>query len=145
VVRPWDVAYFDDRALTFRPWLDIRHLAGPVVLQLRQGMDGTLVGGSFDLTARLTFFAAVRPTRRLGLGVEVWEIYALTSDAVADDQRATFAISPSVRLDLGPVGTALALLFPIATPLRGDVADFQAARLVTDFRFDLPIPRPSGP
>ncbi len=145
VVRPWDVAYFDDRAWTFRPWLDIRHLAGPVVLQLRQGMDGSLLDGTFDLTARLTFFAALRPLRELGLGVEVWEIYAITSDRVSDDKRATFAISPSIRLDLGAVGTAVALLFPIETPLRGDVADFQAARIVTDFRFDLPFPRPSSP
>lgn len=145
VVRPWDVAYFDDRAWTFRPWLDIRHLAGPLVLQLRQGMDGALLDGTFDLTARLTFFAAVRPLRELGVGVEVWEIYAITSDRVPDDKRATFAVSPSFRLDLGAVGAALALLFPIETPLRGDVSDFQAARLVTDFRFDLPFPRPSSP
>ncbi len=138
VVRPWDVAYFDDLTLTFRPWFDIRHIADPIVLQLRQGIDWSVDAAGSDLTARLTFFIGYRALRELNVGLEVWEVYAITSPSVADGRRATFAMSPSVRADLGPATLSLAFLFPIATPLRGDVEDFQAVRIASDFAFDLP-------
>ena len=138
VVRPWDIAYFADLTLTFRPWFDIRHIAEPLVLQLRQGIDWSVDAAGSELTARLTFFTGYRATQELSVGLEVWEVYAITSQSVADDRRATFAMSPSARADLGRVTLSLAFLFPVATPLRGDVADFQAVRIVSDFEFDLP-------
>jgi hypothetical protein len=97
-----------------------------------------------DLTARATLSVGYRVTPTLGVGLEVWEVYLITAD-VPDDKRAAFAVSPSVRLLLGRVQPALSLLLPIATPLRGDVESYVAARLHVDFAFDvLAKPRRDG-
>jgi hypothetical protein len=142
-VRPWDVAYFSDLTLTVRPSFDIRHVVGRVMLQLRQGIDWSIAlrktianDTGQDLTARTTFYVGYRATEVVGLGLEIWEVYQLTSDII-DDKRAAFAISPSVRFVLGRVEPALSLLFPIATPLRGDVDSYYAVRLNVGFSFDL--------
>lgn len=148
-VRPWDVAYFNDLTLTFRPSFDIRHVVGGLMFQLRQGLDWsialrrTLANDAgceagrdcslHDLTARTTFYVGYRAGERLGFGLEVWEVYQLTAE-IPDDKRAALAISPSVRFMFPHVQPALSLLMPIATPLRGDVESYFALRL--DVRFD---------
>lgn len=141
VVRPWDASYFNDLTLTFRPWFDMRHITGPFIFQLRQGLDWSLVVRSLnpgerrtDIAARLAFYLGFRIARPVGLGLELWEVYQLTAD-VPDDYRAAFAISPSVRFILPLVQPALSVLLPIATPLRGDVASYYAARLNIGFTF----------
>ncbi|MBW2459340.1 MAG: hypothetical protein JRI68_32910, partial [Deltaproteobacteria bacterium] len=42
VVRPADVSHFQDMTFTARPFFDIRHIAGPLTLQMRQGLDFSL-------------------------------------------------------------------------------------------------------
>jgi hypothetical protein len=142
VVRPWDAAYFTDRTVTLRPWIDVRHVVGRFILQLRQGMDVSIVARSLlknerrvDYTARTTFYLGFRIAQPIGVGLEVWEVYQISAD-VPDDRRAAFAISPSVRLSLGRIEPALSLLFPIATPLRGEAASYWATRLNVGFEFD---------
>jgi len=155
VVRPWDVAYFNDLTLTFRPWLDIRYLTKRFIVQVRQGLDWSVLlskkpacdqasttachpspsSRRTDITARLTLYAGYRFTRAVGLGLELWEVYQVTAD-IPDDQRAAFAVSPSVRFILPHVQPALSALFPIATPLRGEVASYYAMRLNVAFSFD---------
>jgi hypothetical protein len=148
-VRPWDVAYFNDLTLTFRPSFDIRHVVGGLVFQLRQGLDWSIAlrrtlandagcaagrGCSLhDLTARTTFYVGYRASERIGFGLEIWEVYQLTAE-IPDDKRAALAVSPSIRLMFPHVQPALSLLMPIATPLRGDVESYFALRL--DVRFD---------
>jgi hypothetical protein len=148
-VRPWDVAYFNDLTLTFRPSFDIRHVIGGVMFQLRQGLDWSIAlrrtaGNEAgceagrdcslqDLTARTTFYIGYRAGERVGFGLEVWEVYQLTAE-IPDDKRAAFAVSPSIRFIFPQVQPALSLLMPIATPLRGDVESYYALRL--DVRFD---------
>lgn len=154
VVRPWDVAYFNDLTLTFRPWLDIRYVTKRLIVQLRQGIDWSIAlsddpptcvkapcdpkppAGRTDITARLTLYAGYRATRAVGLGLELWEVYQVTAD-LPDDKRAAFAISPSVRFILPYVQPALSALFPIATPLRGDVASYYALRFNVGFTFNV--------
>jgi hypothetical protein len=156
VVRPWDAAYFNDLTLTFRPWLDIRHVTNRIIIQLRQGIDWsinlkdkaapcarpTCVGESqirerkTDITARLTFYAGYRATKRVGLGLELWEIYQVTAE-LPDDKRSSFTISPSIRFMLPYAQPAISMLFPIATPLRGDVDSYFALRLNVSFSFGI--------
>ncbi len=140
-VRPWDAAYFNDMTLAFRPWFDMRHITGPFIFQLRQGIDWSLVVGDLepherrtDIAARAAFYFGVRASRSVGLGLELWEVYQLTAE-VDDDERAAFAISPSVRFILPLVQPALSVLLPIATPLRGEVESYYAARLNVGFTF----------
>jgi hypothetical protein len=150
VVRPWDAAYFTDLTLTFRPWFDIRHVTGRFILQFRQGIDWSVPltqvatsGLGSSLTARATFYVGFRAARFLGVGLELWEVYELTSPKVPDNKRAAFTISPSIRFVLPRVEPAISVLVPIATPLRGDVASYYAARFNVGFDFDFP-PSPPG-
>lgn len=142
VVRPWDAAYFTDLTLTVRPWFDIRHIAGRFIIQLRQGLDWSIVTRALketehrqEFTARATFYLGYRVHERVGVGLELWELYQLTAD-VDDGKRAATSISPSVRFILPRVEPALSLLFPIATPLKGEAASYAAVRLNLGFTFD---------
>jgi hypothetical protein len=139
VVRPWDEAYFSDFTLTFRPWFDMRHITGPFIFQFRQGIDWSLVlrepeGGEHvaDIRARAAFYFGYRASTAVGLGLELWEVYQLT-EGLDDGERAAFAISPSIRFILPRVQPAVSVLLPIATPLRGDVVSYYAARLNVGF------------
>jgi hypothetical protein len=153
-VRPWDLASFSSLTLTFRPWIDIRHVVSGLVFQLRQGIDwsinltgpdepegGSTASGSSprwtNITARLTFYAGYRLSQAIGVGVEIWEVYEVTKDLANDDNRASFALSPSIRLMLPRVQPAISFLFPLATPLRGDVAAYYAGRISFGFNFDV--------
>lgn len=142
VVRPWDAAYFSNRTLTLRPWLDIRHLAGRLVLQLRQGIDTAFILRErkegerwYELSARATAYVGYRIAQPIGLGLEIWETYQLTAD-IPDERRAATSISPSVRVVLPRVEPAFSLLIPISTPLRGDASSYVAARVNVSFTFD---------
>jgi hypothetical protein len=143
VVRPWDSAYFTDRVLTLRPWFDIRHVTGRFIFQLRQGIDVAFplrapAGGEHrvDYTARATFYVGYRLAETVGLGLELWEVYTISAD-VADDKRASVAISPSIRFLQGRVAPALSVLLPLTTPLRGEAASYYGARLNVGFDFDV--------
>lgn len=142
VVRPWDAPVFNDLTVTLRPWIDVRHLVGPFILQLRQGMDIAVVARArkpgerrTDITARTAFYLGFRLSKPIGVGVELWEVYQISAD-LPDDRRAAFSVSPSVRLSLGRIEPALSLLFPLATPLRGEAASYFAARLSVGFELD---------
>jgi hypothetical protein len=141
-VRPWDAAYFTDLTLTFRPSFDIRHVTGRFILQLRQGIDWSIAlpkarasGPGTEMTARATFYIGYRAAEPVGIGLELWEVYQVTAD-VPDDKRAAFAVSPSIRFILPRVQPALSVLFPLSTPLRGEVASYYGARFNVSFDFE---------
>lgn len=151
-VRPWDVASFSSLTLTFRPWIDIRHVTGGLIFQLRQGIDWSIsltgtpevpesASGAkpriTNFAARLTFYVGYRLSRQIGVGIELWEVYEVTKELANDDNRATFALSPSIRFMLPRVQPALSFLFPLATPLRGDVETYWAGRINLGFNFDV--------
>jgi hypothetical protein len=151
VVRPWDAATFTDRVLTLRPWLDIRHVVWRFVLQLRQGLDVGIAVRSLnpnenraEYVSRTTLYVGFRIAQPVNIGLEAWEVYQISADLCGaaqhpcfdDDKRAAFSLSPSVRLMLGRVEPAFSVLFPIATPLRGEAASYWAARVNVGFAFD---------
>lgn len=143
VVRPWDAAYFTDRELTLRPWLDVRHVVWRFILQLRQGLDiGVLLRrpGKDEqrahIVGRTTFYAGFRLAKPIGVGLELWEVYQLTGYGSDDSKRAATTLSPSVRLLLGRIEPAFSMLFPISTPLRAAAASYWAARVNVGFDFD---------
>ncbi|MEM6790775.1 MAG: hypothetical protein AAF715_24865 [Myxococcota bacterium] len=149
VVRPWDVPHFEDLVFTARPWFDIRHVTGPVTLQLRQGLDVSLVArdlrdreNRYDLTAVLVGYVGVRPFDLMTLALEASEVYRITGDATApgcvepcDEFRAQFVMSPAVRWHLPVVTPTLGVSFPLSTPLRRDVAGYVTGRLVLEAVF----------
>jgi hypothetical protein len=148
-VRPAGYPHYQDLEFTFRPYLDIRHVTGPVVLQARQGLDFALLArdrasneNRYDLTAWLNLYAGVEIIRELTLGLEATEVYQLTADvsspaclAPCDSGRAQLTLSPVVRTRVGRVSPALSALFPISSPLRSEVASYFAMRLHLDVLF----------
>lgn len=152
VVRPWSLPHFDDLTLTARPFLDMRHVVGPVVLQLRQGIDVGLrlrdvEGGEnrIDLTALTTVYAGVEVAKPVTLGLEVHEVYPLTEDVSSpsclppcDQHRSQFTLAPSVRLAFRTVSPTASVLLPLSTPLRAEVASYYATRVHLGARIALP-------
>ncbi|MBM4357668.1 MAG: hypothetical protein FJ096_06110 [Deltaproteobacteria bacterium] len=152
VVRPWADALFQDRALTARPFLDIRHVIGPVVLQLRQGLDVAMRirplaarENRVELSALASVYAGVRVARPVVLGLELDEVYQLTGDVATpscpepcDRLRVQFTLAPSVRLAWRNVAPTVSMLFPLSTPLRAEVASYQAVRFHLGARVALP-------
>jgi hypothetical protein len=143
VVRPLSYANFRDQALTARPFFDIRHVTGVVTLQMRQGVDFSILvreredtENRYDLTAHLTAYVGVETFERFDLGLEVAEVYQVTSDvsspdcvAPCDQHRAQLTVSPMLRARLAPLYPTLSALFPVSTPLRSEVASYWALRL----------------
>ncbi len=151
-VRPWDEPHFQDLTLTARPFLDIRHVVGPLTLQLRQGVDvafhlRTPAEGEnrVDLAALASAYAGVEVYAPVTLGLELFEVYQLTEDvsspsclAPCDQHRVQFTLTPSVRLAWRHVSPTLSVLLPLSTPLRAEVASYYAARLHLGATVDLP-------
>jgi hypothetical protein len=148
-VRPTDYTHFQDQAFTVRPYFDLRHVTGPVTLQLRQGLDITVLlrdleakENRYDLAGLITAYVGVRTVEQLTLGLEVGEVYQITADTSApaciapcDQHRTQFTLSPSVRLRLPRISPSFSALFPLSTPLRAEVASYYAARLHLDVLF----------
>lgn len=143
VVRPLSYANFRDQALTARPFFDLRHVTGIVTLQMRQGVDFSILlrdrddsENRYDLTAHLTAYVGVETFKRFDLGLELAEVYQVTNDvssptclAPCDQHRAQLTVSPILRARLAPLYPTLSALFPVSTPLRSEVASYWALRL----------------
>ncbi|MBL8744342.1 MAG: hypothetical protein JNK04_24715 [Myxococcales bacterium] len=130
VIRPWDSGYFESETLTLRPVVDARLVLEPFVLQLRQGIDWSYAfdRARSDIIARTGTYVGLEPVSFLTLGLELWQTYSITAE-VADDERAAFTLSPSIRVKLSPLEPALSLLFPINTPLQGIATEYLALRV----------------
>ncbi len=135
VVRPWDYPHFAGRVVTFRPFVDVRIIDGRFLLQLRQGVDVVKKAaddGSIPdttMTSRTMFYMGYRPVDPLGLGLELSEVYFIKAPGVADEERAVFAISPSLRWMSPVLQPALSGIFPFDRPLFGAARDYWAVRL----------------
>jgi hypothetical protein len=141
VVRPWDQVAFLNHTWTLRPFIDVREIDGPIILQLRQGLDWAIstgsgagannpvsaaIAGETQVTTRTTLFIGYRPMRLLGVGLELWEVYVIRPAAL---QGATYAISPSLRLMTAVFQPAISFLAPVDRPLAGSVDGFWAVRM----------------
>lgn len=143
VVQPWDYSHYQDLTLTVRPFFDLRHVVGPVVFQLRQGIDISVLlrdladqENRYDLTALANVYVGVQPIRLLELGLDFTEVYQITADVSSpscitpcDEHRAAQAISPSIRLNIPRISPTVSAIFPLATPLRAEVASYYALRV----------------
>jgi hypothetical protein len=144
-IVPSHYPHFQDLTLTARPFLDIRHLVGPVTLQMRQGVDVSVLlrppqvhEHRYDLTAIADLYAglALGPTI---VGLALGEVYQLTADvaspscfAPCDEHRSQLTLSPSLRLALGRVTPAVSAMLPLSTPLRREVEQYYALRAHLD-------------
>jgi hypothetical protein len=118
-VRPWDDAFFQPGFLTFRPFFDVRDVDGPLVLQLREGLDFQLNTGNWrnsQIAAILAAYVGYRVFRTLSVGIEAFELYFLDGPA-PDDRRAVFAVSPNIRLMTPYVQPALSFITNLGNPL----------------------------
>ncbi|MEM9696635.1 MAG: hypothetical protein AAGA56_29105 [Myxococcota bacterium] len=148
-IRPHDYPQYEDLSLTARPFFDIRHVTGPVVLQVRQGIDFELVARArnenenrYDLAAWLSVYAGVTTIEQLVVGLELAEVYQITADTTVpncldpcDTNRVQFTLSPSLRLRLPVLSPALSALIPLSTPLRNEVSNYFGMRLHLDVLF----------
>jgi hypothetical protein len=149
VVQPLSYALFQDLALAARPFFDIRHVTGPVTLQVRQGVDFSVLlrdhseaENRYDIAAHLSAYVGVETIKQLTLGLEVSEVYQITAGVSTpgcadpcDQSRVAFIISPVLRLRIPPLSPSISALFPLSTPLRSEVASYWAARLHLDVVF----------
>lgn len=148
-VRPADYPHFRDLTFTSRPFFDIRHVIGPVRLQLRQGVDVAIVlrdvqerENRYDLAAFAIGYVGVKLFEQLTLGLEVSEVYQLTADVSTprcalpcDSLRVQVSMSPSIRFHIPPLAPAISVQFPLSTPLRAEVASYVAGRLHLEVLF----------
>jgi hypothetical protein len=148
IVRPWDFPIFADRTLTFRPFVDVRSIDGAVMLQLRQGIDISAQTSDVasltpktNLASRTMFYIGYRPLDQLGFGLELTEVYFIKATGVADDERAAFTVSPSVRWMSKVVQPAVSMLFPIDRPLFHAARSYWAAQLTLAVILDPSPPR----
>ncbi len=118
-LRPWDISLFEDRALAFEPFVDMRYVVSGFTLQVRQAFDG-----SFDLRgmkgtrifAIATVYLGYRLAEPLLVGIEGSELYFLEAD-VADERRAFFSFTPAVRLLFHHLEPSLGFITSIGPPL----------------------------
>jgi hypothetical protein len=137
VIRPWDNAFFLNDTMTFRAFVDARAVDGRFVLQFREGLEASvsLSGLSPQVAAIAQLYAGYRVVPLLGVGVEAFETYLIESPEIVtlaeDHDRATFTLSPSVRLMTRYVQPALGFVTSIGTPLFGfgTVEGFWALRV----------------
>lgn len=131
VVRPWDYVVFADRALTLRPFFDVRDIDGALVLQIREGVDwvGPSDGEEARVTSRTALYLGYRIVDLIGVGLEAWEVYFIRAPNIDDHDRAAFALSPSVRVMKGWLQPAISALFPIDRTLLSALDSYFAIRL----------------
>jgi hypothetical protein len=137
-LRPWDESFFQEQFLTFRPFVDVRDVDGPLVIQFRQGVDwsfDTTQWPVFRVAAVSALYLGYRVAPVLDMGVEAFELYLMDAP-VDDDKRANFVISPSMRLMTPFVQPALSAIAGIGTPYYGSVDYFWGLRMAVTITWD---------
>jgi hypothetical protein len=121
-LRPWDVAFFVPSAFGGRPFIDVRAIDGPFVVQFRQALDlltTTNSVGTPYIYATVGVYLGLWATREVAAGFEAFESYAIDVQGIKDGDRAAVVISPNVRLVLPWVEPAISAFTNIGTPLQG--------------------------
>ena len=127
-LRPWDESAFQEGFLSVRPFVDVRHVVGPLVLQLRQALDWQFAvrgAGNTRLLAVTSIYVGYRVTQLVAAGVELFELYYVDAP-VADDRRVFVSVVPNVRLmfdrvqpTFGMVANLVNAVFPGAEQVWG--------------------------
>ncbi len=119
-VRAWDRATFDPNALTQRAFIDMRDVAGPLVVQYRQALE---VAADTRLTAGTTFaavgtlYVGARVSRLISAGTQLVEYYSLEPD-VSDATRAHWSFGGDVRITTRYFQPMIAVMTSLGSPLR---------------------------
>ena len=145
-VRPWDNAFFLDDTMTFRAFVDVRDVDGRFTLQFREGLEWSvdLGGGPPQVAAIAQLYTGFRVLPLLGVGIEAFETYLIDIASTApvtvgqDRDRATFTISPSVRLMTPYVQPMIGFVTSIGDPLfgSGTIDSFWAIRVGASIVWD---------
>lgn len=138
IIRPWDGSTFDDQSFTFRPFVDVRAIDGPVTLQLRQGIDWSmpLEGGEPRIVSRTTVYVGYGIGDSVQFGLEAIEVYFIRADDIKDDERATYMLSPSLRFMTRAIQPGISAIFPLDQNILGLADSFWAIRLQAAFVFE---------
>lgn len=138
-MRPWELPHFTPGVSGLRLFFDLRTLDGPFVLQFRQGLD-ILVGMSDAAlrraTAILGVFVGFRFSQRVSGGIEAFELYLL-DDPGKDHGRATFVLSPNIRLDLPYVQPTLTVFSSVGATYQDRASVAWGTRLALSFVYDV--------
>jgi hypothetical protein len=138
-LRPWDVSFFEVDSFAFRPFVDVRGLDGPFVVQFRQGLDLLASTGALSnrtLWATSGFYFGWQATQSVAAGLEAFEAYAIDVPGVRDGARATVVVSPNVRLVLPWVEPAISAFTTIGTPLQAAIQQIWGFRLAITLVYD---------
>lgn len=144
VVRPWDFAPFVDNTLSVQPYLDARVIDGRVSFQIRQGfvLQGLVARArlpNLTVVSRTTLSLGYQPSEHFALGLELQEVYFISTDfdaactarriACDDSLRAVFAVSPSIRLLTRAFQPSLSALIPFDRTLYDSVKSYWGLRI----------------
>jgi hypothetical protein len=138
-LRPWDISFFEADSFAFRPFVDVRAVDGPFVVQFRQGLDLIASTGGLsnrNLWATSGFYFGWQATQSVAVGLEAFEAYAIDVPNVRDGSRATFVASPNVRLVLPWVEPAISAFTTIGTPLQPSFQQIWGWRLAITLVYD---------
>ncbi len=135
-VRPWDNAFFDANAFTFRPFVDARVFDHGVLVQFRQTLDvsASVISAAprTELAAVTSAFVGYKIGDAIGAGVEAFELYIIKGDA-DDGARSSIALSPSVRLLTRVVQPAISGIFTLHDSLAPSVSGAYGVRIALTF------------
>lgn len=124
-VRPWDNAFFLSDSLTLRAFVDVRDVDGRFTIQFREGLEESIdLSEGHQVAAIAQLYVGYRVLPILGAGIEAFETYLIYSPplettAAGDATRATFTLSPSVRLMTPYVQPMLGFVASLGNPLFG--------------------------
>jgi hypothetical protein len=135
-VRPWDNAFFDANAFTFRPFVDARVFDHGILVQFRQTLDisASVISAAprTELAAVTSAFAGYKVGDAIGVGVEAFELYIIKGDA-DDGARSSIALSPSIRLLTRVVQPAISGIFTLHDSLAPSVSGAYGVRIALTF------------
>ena len=135
-VRPWDNAFFDANAFTFRPFVDARAFDHGFLVQFRQTLDisQSVISAAprTELAAVASVFVGYQIGEHLGAGVEAFELYVIKG-AADDGARSTIALSPSLRILTPVVQPAISGIFDIHDSLAPTVGGAYGVRVALTF------------
>lgn len=117
-LRPWDYALFQEAHLGLRPSLDLRYIAGPVIIQAREVFDVTFDAendADYDLDVVTAFYVGVRVRKELAVGAELSQLY-LVSANIADDRRSSVTLAPVMRFIFPRFQPAVSFLTNLGNP-----------------------------
>ena len=137
-LRPWDLPFFSNDVVVVRPFVDVRDVVGRTVIHFRQGLDVfTDVNdvSSRRVTAMTALYIGYRVLPLMSAGIEAMELYTIDGSG-ADGLRATFIVSPSVRVMTPYIQPALSGFTNVGPPLYGNADRIWGARIAVTVVYD---------